>query len=77
MQETVTIEEAQANLIEIIAALTPGKELFITRNDRPVAKLIGQELEPPRPRKPGSAAGKLIILAEDDEHLADFAEYMP
>jgi hypothetical protein len=30
-----------------------------------------------KPRQPGSAIGKLIIHADDDEHLKDFQEYMP
>ena len=30
-----------------------------------------------QPRQPGSAKGRLTILVEDDEHLADFQEYMP
>ena len=77
MQETITLEEAQAHLAEIIAALTPGKELFITKDERPVAKLVAQVPSARLPRKPGSAAGKLIIHADDDEHLADFEEYMP
>lgn len=76
MQETITLEDAQTHLAEIVAALTPGKELFIVQNERPVAKLVGQEPDTRLPRKPGSAAGKLIIHAEDDEHLADFAEYL-
>lgn len=29
------------------------------------------------PRQPGSATGKLVIHADDDEHLADFADYVP
>ncbi len=29
-----------------------------------------------RPRVPGSAIGKLVILSEDEDHLQDFAEYM-
>ena len=29
-----------------------------------------------KPRRPGSAKGKLVILAEDDEHLKDFKDYM-
>jgi hypothetical protein len=29
-----------------------------------------------QPRQPGSAKGKLVILADDDEHLQDFQEYM-
>lgn len=28
-------------------------------------------------REPGSAIGKFIVNVEDDEHLADFTEYMP
>ena len=39
---TMTIEEAQAKLPEIINKLAPGEEVLITRNDQPVAKLVGQ-----------------------------------
>jgi antitoxin (DNA-binding transcriptional repressor) of toxin-antitoxin stability system len=74
---TVTIEEAQAKLPEIIDKLAPGEEVIITRNDQPIAKLIGQTRPVRKPRQPGSAKGKLIILAEDDEHLEDFKDYMP
>ncbi len=28
------------------------------------------------PRRPGSAVGRLLVIAEDDEHLKDFQEYM-
>ncbi|MCK2097554.1 DUF2281 domain-containing protein [Thauera aromatica] len=28
-------------------------------------------------REPGSARGKLEIIADDDEHLRDFGDYMP
>jgi antitoxin (DNA-binding transcriptional repressor) of toxin-antitoxin stability system len=71
---TVTIKEAQANLPEIIDKLAPGEELIITRNDQPVAKLVAQQRPVRKPRQPGSAKGKLIILAEDEEHLEDFKE---
>jgi antitoxin (DNA-binding transcriptional repressor) of toxin-antitoxin stability system len=77
MMSTVTIEEAQAKLPEIIDKLIPGEELIITRNNQPIAKLVGQPSPARKPRQPGSAKGKLIILSEDDEHLEDFKEYMP
>jgi prevent-host-death family protein len=77
MLETVTLQEAQAHLADLIAKLTPGTELVITQNDRPVAKLVGPPPTPRQPRQPGSAKGKLIIHAEDEEHLNDFREYMP
>ncbi len=73
---TITIEEAQAKLTELIDQLAPGEEVIITRNKQPVAKLVGQQLPVRKPRRPGSAKGKLVILAEDDEHLEDFKDYM-
>ena len=73
---TVTIEEAQAKLPEIIDKLIPGEELIITQNNWPVAKLVGQRRSVRKRRQPGSAKGKFTILAEDDEYLKDFAEYM-
>ena len=77
MSTTVTIEDAQAHLAELVARLVPGEEVIITRDEQPVAKLIGQRAAGRQPRRPGSAKGKLRILAEDAEHLEDFKEYMP
>ncbi len=74
--QTITLEEAQSHLAEIIEKLPPGGEVVITRDDRPVAKLSGAPAEAPRPI-PGRGRGMLTILSEDDDHLKDFAEYMP
>jgi len=74
---TVTIEEAQVKLQELIDGLAPGEEVIITRNQQPVAKLVGQQRPMRKPRRPGSAKGTLVILTEDDAHLEDFKEYMP
>ena len=72
---TVTIEEAQAKLLELIEKLAPGEEVLITRDQQPVAQLI-----PPPSIKPqpvfGSCKGMLTIVTEDEEHLEDFKEYM-
>ena len=74
---TITIEEAQKKLSELIDQLAPGEEVIITRDKQPVAKLVGQQQPVREPRRPGSAKGKLVILVEDDEHLEDFKDYMP
>jgi antitoxin (DNA-binding transcriptional repressor) of toxin-antitoxin stability system len=74
---SVSIQEAETKLSELIHQLKPGDELIITENDRPVAKLIPQTPVNRQPRQPGSAKGKLVIHREDDEHLEDFREYMP
>lgn len=77
MSATVTIEEAQAHLTELIEKMEPGEELVITKNQQPVARLIAQPDTARRPRQPGSAKGRIIIHADDEEHLDDFREYMP
>ena len=76
MSTTITIEEAQAKLPELIAKLSPGQEVVITQNDQPVAELHLTAKEESRP-KFGSCKGMLTIVAEDNEHLEDFKEYMP
>lgn len=75
---TVTLEDAQAHLAELIAQAVPGEEIVITQGENPIARLIPESKQAPlkNPRVAGSAKGQLIFLQEDDEHLKDFAEYM-
>jgi antitoxin (DNA-binding transcriptional repressor) of toxin-antitoxin stability system len=74
---TITLEDAQANLPEVINRLQPGEELVILRHNQPVAKLVGEGARTRTPRIPGSAKGKILYMAEDfDAPLEDFREYM-
>jgi antitoxin (DNA-binding transcriptional repressor) of toxin-antitoxin stability system len=74
---TVTIKEAQAKLPDLIHALTPGEEVVITENNQPVAKLVIEKTAVRQRPEPGLGKGLITIVAADDEHLRDFAEYMP
>lgn len=76
MLETITLEEAQSHLPELIERLQPGAEIIITRDNQPVAELHSLVAATPVPRF-GNCRGALTVLVEDDEHLSDFAEYMP
>ncbi len=76
---SVTIQEAQSKLSDLIHNLVPGDEVVITENNQPVAKLVS---ELPKPKlglrpPPGLGKGCITIVSDDDEHLKDFAEYMP
>jgi antitoxin (DNA-binding transcriptional repressor) of toxin-antitoxin stability system len=74
---TVTIEEAQARLPDIMHQLTTGEEVVILERGQIVARLVGeQRLRPQRPG-PGLCKGMVTLVADDDEHRRDFAEYMP
>jgi antitoxin (DNA-binding transcriptional repressor) of toxin-antitoxin stability system len=74
--QTVTLEEAQSHLAEIIDRLGPGDEVVVTRDDRPVARIRSERPAGPTP-VPGRCRGMLTVVTEDDEHLRDFSEYMP
>jgi prevent-host-death family protein len=74
---SVTIQEAQAKLTQLIHQLRPGQEVVITENNQPVAKLVGSRAPAQQRPQPGLAKGMITIVADDDEHLKDFAEYMP
>jgi antitoxin (DNA-binding transcriptional repressor) of toxin-antitoxin stability system len=74
---TVTLEEAQKKLGELIHHLAPGDEILITEDDQPVATLARTELRNRWPCKAGSAKGRPHWMAPDfDAPLEDFKEYM-
>jgi prevent-host-death family protein len=74
---TITIQEAQAKLSELIHQLHPGEEVVITENDAPVAKLVSEKSVVRQRPQPGLCKGMITIVADDDEHLKDFEDYMP
>jgi antitoxin (DNA-binding transcriptional repressor) of toxin-antitoxin stability system len=74
---SVTIQEAQAKLMDLIHRLTPGEEVVITENGEPVAKLARPQSRTTWPCKAGSAKQTTHWMAADfDAPLDDFAEYM-
>ena len=76
---TISIEDAQSKLAELIRSMSPGDEVIITANDHPVARLTPtQESKTLTPRKPGTLRGTVLYCAPDfDAPLDEFKEYMP
>lgn len=72
---TISVQEAQKNLADVVHNLAPGTDVIITENDRPIARLVA--LAPPKAPSPmlGRCAGMLTVIAEDDEHFKTFHEY--
>jgi antitoxin (DNA-binding transcriptional repressor) of toxin-antitoxin stability system len=73
---TISIEEAQATLPDLISKLGPGEEVVITKDDQPVAELRSLATGKLQPRF-GSCKGMLTIVSEDEAHLGDCKAYMP
>lgn len=74
---TVTLQEAQARLAELVRGLAPGEEIVITDNGQPLAKLVREKPALRQRPGPGLCKGMITIVADDEEHLKDFQEYMP
>ena len=75
MNKVIDIDIDKTTLTELIAGLQADDEVDIVKNHKPVAKVVATS--PVRPaRKAGNCKGMITVLAEDDEHLKDFAEYM-
>jgi prevent-host-death family protein len=73
---TITIQEAQDRLSELIHRLTPGQEVVITENDQPVARLVAAAPPERRPRKFGALKGTVVSMEHFDDPLEDFEDYM-
>jgi len=74
MSASITVEEAQAHLKEIIDQLAPGDEVVITDRQQPVARLVATR---PAERKLGTMKGTVRYMAPDfDAPLEDFKECM-
>ena len=71
-----TVEDAQRSLGELIDKVVLGESVTLMRHNRAVAVLIAPQPGPVVPEF-GCCREMLTIEADDDEHLADFAEYMP
>jgi antitoxin (DNA-binding transcriptional repressor) of toxin-antitoxin stability system len=73
--QTVTLEEAQAQLPALLQRLLPGEEITITDQGQPLAQVKKVE-RTTWPCKAGSAAGKIHMADDFDSPLEDFKEYM-
>jgi len=73
LMTTVTVEEAQARLAELLDRLQPGEEVVITRDTQPVAKLVRARPTAGQPRQPGLLRDQVLHMADDfDAPLEDF-----
>ncbi len=77
MSIIITIEEAQANLKELVHQLAPGDEIIITENHQTVARLRSESEQPTKRPLPGLGKGSILYMAPDfDEPLDEMKEYM-
>ena len=73
---TVSLEEVDRHFGDVIAKMPPGEGILITQDGEPIAELIRLPSGKQQPVA-GRCKGMLTILNEDDDHLADWKDYLP
>lgn len=70
IQSTVNIHEAKTHFSELVNAASEGREIFIAKAGKPVAKLVSIKAKKPKVRF-GVLKGKFKIAEDFDEPLPD------
>jgi prevent-host-death family protein len=68
------VAEAKARFSELIQKAMTGEEVIIAKDNKPVVKLVPL-VTAGKPRKPGSAAGKIWMAPDFDATPGDFEDY--
>ena len=75
---TISIEQAQANLPQLIDAAQAGEQIVIMRDQKPIATLTIHAPAIRQPRRSGTLRGTVVHMASDfAAPLEEFQEYMP
>jgi antitoxin (DNA-binding transcriptional repressor) of toxin-antitoxin stability system len=77
MKQTITVQDAQSHLAEILERLTPGEEVIITRDDQPIATIRATAAPQRQPRQLGTLRGTVLGMAPDFDAIPEgFEEYV-
>lgn len=68
--KTVSVEEAQAHLVSLLAQAAAGAEIIITRDDKPLARLLSASTSD-EVRGAGLHRGKIRTSDDFDEPLPE------
>ena len=69
------VAEAKARFSELVRKAASGEDVIIAKDNKPLVKLVPFE-QPPSPRRPGSAKGRIQLAADFDETPQDFKDYV-
>ncbi|HET7232940.1 MAG TPA: type II toxin-antitoxin system Phd/YefM family antitoxin [Longimicrobium sp.] len=72
----VELFQAEGQLKKLVEEAEAGQEVIITRDGKPVARLVAPEDSSRRDRVPGSAKGLFTVPDDFDAPLDDFRDYM-
>lgn len=69
--QTMPLGKVEGHLDEIIARLSPGEEIILTRDDKPVATISALMLAPREPPRFGTLCGSILHIAPDFDAIPE------
>jgi antitoxin (DNA-binding transcriptional repressor) of toxin-antitoxin stability system len=76
--QTIDVYEAESHLAELIDNLSPGDQIVLTRDDKPIATIRATPVARRASPKFGTLKGTILYIAPDfDEIPEGFEDYLP
>lgn len=76
--QTMPLDQAEGHLGEIVAKLSPGEEIVLTRNEQPVATLRAVPTSTSAQPRFGTLRGSIVYIAPDFDAIPEgFEDYLP
>jgi len=76
--QTMPVEQAEGHLAEILEKLSPGEEVVLTRNEKPVATIRATPPAPEDLPRFGTLRGSILYIAPDFDAIPEgFEDYLP
>ncbi len=76
--QTIEIDQAEGHLAEIIEKLSPGEDVVVTRDDKPVATIRATPDSPRKAPQFGTMRGTILYIAPDFDDIPEgFEDYLP
>ncbi len=76
--QTMPLERAEGHLTEIIEKLSPGEEIVLTRDDKPVATIKAAPSPARQAPRFGTMKGTILSIAPDFDAIPEgFEDYLP
>ena len=69
------VADAKARFSELVQKAVSGEDVVIAKDNRPLLRLVPLT-QPGRKRKPGSAAGRIVMAPDFDRTPSDFNAYV-
>ena len=69
--QTMQLDQAEGHLVEIVSKLSPGEEILLTRDDKPVATIRAASTTLYEPPRFGTLRGSILYIAPDFDAIPE------